>query len=506
MPTTTIVTAYFPIRRFETIQTHHSVMNDEQYREKGNFITNLPYPMVIYCLPSDVSFFFQKRKDYLHQTRIIPLDIEELPQYHILKEITTLLPAFPVYNRTDTKDTPLYHMFMHSRPKLMLDAVNMNPFGTDRFLYIDYGIARVANRSERIHEWIHGIPEKVRVMEIKPYMGETPKDYFHNHHHNIAGGILSGSATMISHYVALYEQTLRTMIKDGWMQLDEVITGMLTYQYPELFTRYYGDYNNIIEYYNGIVNFKQTNLLFYNLQLLLNRSEYKRAYEMLMWMAEGWYYATEAEQYQMFVFFTRISYYINNQNPPTPEWLVKWAKQNRFTDGMKQFIEGNHHNLIFYPQLKFLISPPEEITNEVHQKKDEKINEKSIENEISSSVSDTVSQKETTPSEEGYPSFDREGYTGNFCERPFDENFIENVTLNSVNFIKKDIKDGDNLSIVSDDGSSVNGSFSERPFEEDSDDLSVYDSTHITQNEFLHTPNGEDIAVSRESYDNMDTV
>ena len=76
----------------------------------------------------------------------------------------------------------------------MEKSIEKNPFQSTHFIWMDFGINHVAKNTEKIHEWVYHIPDKIKQLCINPYLeNDNRKDFIKYIYHHTAGGLFSGN-------------------------------------------------------------------------------------------------------------------------------------------------------------------------------------------------------------------------------------------------------------------------------------------------------------------------
>jgi hypothetical protein len=220
-------------------------------------------------------------------------------------------------------------------------------------MWIDFGIAHVAQDLNTIHEWIPSIGDKIKHLSINPYVEKTaPIEYFRYIRHNIGMGLFSGSIHYLLTYISLYKLTYDRILSEGWYQLDEGVATLIAKQYPELFTFYYGDYIDIIRNYNRPYNFN--NLILNSIRKHLKEYDYKSANDIIEYLLV---YYEHSDNYHSELISTilLVDYYINNKclRPVCIDMINKMFL--KLDDNKIEFLKHNLNNINFYDNVKDII-------------------------------------------------------------------------------------------------------------------------------------------------------
>ena len=252
----TIVTMFFNIRPQNTTNLSMLYKTTDFYFELANaFILRLPYSLIIFMDELDKKteeFVVHVRQSYglMNKTHILKVAIQDTYFYKDIERIQFLMESFVITNSNPDKDTPLYVVTTNNKMDFMERAIELNPFQSSHFMWMDFGINHVAKDTELIDTWFPHIPDKIKQLCINPYLEDTPpKEYFQFIYHNCAAGLFSGSTENLLKYSSLFKQKTAEIYQQGWYQLDEAVMTMVQRENPDLFDLFYGDYEGIISNY-----------------------------------------------------------------------------------------------------------------------------------------------------------------------------------------------------------------------------------------------------------------
>lgn len=252
----TIVSCFFDLR--QGVLENRSPNGDEIKKKQKyfdlakKFILQLPYPLVFFTNDDDLILFIQNhRKEYLSKTHICKMGFEDLYFQKYADEIQANKSLHKIRNECPIKDTIPYIILNYNKFDFLSKAIDMNPFESTHFIWLDFGINHIAADTEEIHQWILQVPDSIRQLCINPYFSfdQNHKSYFTFHYHNMAGGLFSGSRQNILLYKDLFEKKLQQILSEKWYQNDEAIMTIVHYENTQLFDLYYGDYQGIVSNY-----------------------------------------------------------------------------------------------------------------------------------------------------------------------------------------------------------------------------------------------------------------
>lgn len=252
----TIVTMFYNVRKMDGDISDYHRREAAFYQLASDFILKLRIPLFI-CMEPDnhelAELVMKVRESlgighlvYIHRERF-----EDTFFYKYMSKIEDLQKTYKIYNGNPRHETPRYITLNNNKFHFLECAVNLNKFGSGRYIWMDMGISHVAQKPLHILQWQYKIPAKIKQLCINPYLEpDPPQDIFHNIFHHTAGGLFTGSRENMLKYVELYKSRLESILAEGWYQIDEAIMSLVQRENRELFTFYYGDYEGIIANYH----------------------------------------------------------------------------------------------------------------------------------------------------------------------------------------------------------------------------------------------------------------
>jgi hypothetical protein len=311
----TIVTAFYDIRRLEQSDPSQNRAVEQYIDLAKQFILQLPYPLVIF-IDADESadhiynVIKTSRENYVDKTHIVREPFDNTHFYKDLDRLRDLQQKYPIYNGNLAHETPHYIILNNNKFWCVEKAIETNPFKSTHFMWMDFGINHVAKHPEKIHEWIHHLPDKVRQLCINPLVEQCcHKDLFHYIYHHYAGGVFSGSAEYLLKYVDAFKQKTDQIYGEDWYQIDEAVMTMVHCEHPEWFDDYYGDYEGILSNYKEPMH--SWWLIFRSIEKCLQHNNCRFAKHILDFaeptVPEDWI--------RKFAAYTLQSTYYNTKNP-----------------------------------------------------------------------------------------------------------------------------------------------------------------------------------------------
>jgi hypothetical protein len=358
----TIVTMIYDIRKLENKPKDDNNRKVLKYIELAkSFILKLPYPLVIFIDNNETETYdaiYSEREAHnlLHLTHIYKLDFKETYFYKDLSRLEELQQKFCIYNGDLNHETPLYVILNNNKFCCMEKAIELNPFDSSHFIWIDFGVNHVAKDTEHIHDWITKVPDKIKQLCINPYIENIePKRYFRNIYHNCAGGLFSGSKENMLKYIELFKQKTEQIYSEDWYQIDEAVMTMVQRENYELFDFFYGDYEGIIS--NYLKPLHSWWLINSNIEKCLRMNNTKYLYNILIYLDS---YFLQEENQNSGGFYSYITnniicnYYQNSRNLRNIVIDLINLKLSQNDQTMRNILNFNKNNLDYYENKKLI--------------------------------------------------------------------------------------------------------------------------------------------------------
>jgi hypothetical protein len=344
----TIVTMFYKIREKEhnnvNCLLNHSVQHYLNLAEE--FILKLPYNLIVFTDSEDIIDYIKDRRQ--NKIHIFNLPFEETYYYKHLKILTNIQSKYNIINGSKEHETPTYIILNNNKFYFIEQAITINPFNSQHFVWMDIGINHVAKNTEKIDEWILCIPDKIKQLCINPYIEPVDnKIMFQYIYHHMAGGLFSGSKDNLLKYCKLFEAKTEQIYSEDWYQIDEAVMTMVQRENPDLFDLYYGDYQGIVSNYISPIH--NIELILRGSQKCIDQNETKMAFDILCYCNN---YFTNNKQDSNVLNFIRqhiiVDYYNNDKKLLVDVIrIIQHFKTIRW-NVIEQFLENNKSNLDFY--------------------------------------------------------------------------------------------------------------------------------------------------------------
>jgi hypothetical protein len=223
-----------------------------RYYNFGKLLLQSSVPKVIFV---DQCMFELIGENYDNtNTLIIKISVHDSYLY----EYTEHLTKFDVYSTDHTKDTIGFMFTMCNKTEWVKQAIHLNHFQTDNFIWIDFGIRHIFKNTCSDEEFV----EKINCMQHKHYdniriggIWDINYRYNINIYKNIAwyfaGGVFGGnSATLLKFAELMKEKCVHIMTVDNTIMWETNIWYLIWCENKELFDIYGCDHNaTLIERY-----------------------------------------------------------------------------------------------------------------------------------------------------------------------------------------------------------------------------------------------------------------
>jgi hypothetical protein len=249
----TIVTAWYDVREKENHphkddKTNRFFCSMEWYFDNAKLLFSKPFPMVIFTEPRFKDIIMETRPKELHdKTRFIFKDYDELPFYSYFKKFEENHHKHPVHNLDANKFTPLYKFIVNQKTNFVKEVIEMNPFQTTRFAWMDLRLHCVYDMSpEETIDVIQSVEQdKVRIMFMS-YLYPTEihgrHDFYSWTRGKMAAGFFAGEREPLLQFARLCQKEFVDAVNAEMAPTDEMIYSFVTAYNPALFDPYVGEY------------------------------------------------------------------------------------------------------------------------------------------------------------------------------------------------------------------------------------------------------------------------
>jgi hypothetical protein len=261
----TLVTAYFNLTKYFD-STKEINERDHNYYFSHSFSTlSLPYNLVIYCDKDSIEIIKNIRPSYLKdKTHYVIYNFDD---FRFKKNGEYLTENFNDYrikiieNRkktpsADNRNTASYYLFCMSRYIMLKEIIELNPFNSTHFGWINFCIERMGiNNVIHLSEALSVNRDKFSTCYID-YIPESMinnlNEYFKWGRCSMCSGFFTGNKEYMYKVCDLIENQFLIYLEFGYGHADEQLYSPIYFENKTLFEHYYGDYQQMITNYKYI--------------------------------------------------------------------------------------------------------------------------------------------------------------------------------------------------------------------------------------------------------------
>ena len=149
-----------------------------------------------------------------------------------------------VNTNNPTKDTYDYFCIQCNKTEWIKEAIELNPFNSNQFVWIDFGIYHILEETYSLQSLNNQLYDKVRIASGSLWRLEKHDTYKFNYKKDIlwffCGGIFGGNLEILLKFSRLVKQKCLEMIKKHKHLMWEVNIWYLVWkENPEIFDNYY---------------------------------------------------------------------------------------------------------------------------------------------------------------------------------------------------------------------------------------------------------------------------
>lgn len=231
---TTIVTCYLNI-------INRPDRDNSAYLTLGRKLLACNVPVVLFM--DELYIDKIEPMDHVH---IIPINQASLELYAYKDQLT----KFGVSTNFPEKDTMEYIILMCSKTELVRKAIEVNPFQTNHFVWVDFGIRHIFADDTTFVQGINSLHyrgDQLRIGNIwnPQFQLHDPMHIYTNIAWYFAGGVFGGKQSALLEFDFLMKQKCVELIQSTNRLMWEVNVWRLIYlEHPHLFSLYSCDHNS----------------------------------------------------------------------------------------------------------------------------------------------------------------------------------------------------------------------------------------------------------------------
>lgn len=234
---TTLVSAFFSSPNIR----HRNI---EEYIEYGKKIINIQINKIIFIEKKIYDEYFID-ENVGNNTIFFYIDVDDIYLYQHYDKITD----FKVNTDNPTKDTIDYMLIMCNKTEFLRKAIEKNPYDSEQFIWVDFGIYHTINNDEAIINSITSLMDKkydnIRIGGGVYYENNiTDENIYSDICWCFLGSIFGGNKDKIIEFADLMKEKCLSIIYEKKTIMWEINIWYLIYkENPDLFSIYLANHN-----------------------------------------------------------------------------------------------------------------------------------------------------------------------------------------------------------------------------------------------------------------------
>jgi predicted O-methyltransferase YrrM len=256
----TLVTAYFNLTKCSDASEEINKRDKSYYLSHSLSTLNLPYNLVVYCDNESYNEIVRLRPEFLRDKtfyKIMEFDDFMLnnKRFNAYRDIINENRRINPYN-FDNRNTASYYLFCMSRYIMLREIIDLNPFKSEYFCWINFCIERMGYTNLKyLDEALAVKREKFSTCYIDYIPNElilNTKEYFKWGRCSMCSGFFTGNKEYMYKVCGLILDKFLYYLSLGYGHADEQLYSPVYFENPGLFEHYYGDYIQMITDYKYI--------------------------------------------------------------------------------------------------------------------------------------------------------------------------------------------------------------------------------------------------------------
>ena len=253
----TIVTGFWDIGRDNWNNKYKRDVS--YYLNNGKKVLSVTNNMVIFIDPKFETFVKEQRKGKESNTLIIPMEFDELymNKFPKLKDVINDDNWKKSLRKQDNPITNIkYITITLSKLSLVKKAIELNPFNSTHFCWLDYGCSFIPDNFVN-KQIFNNIPDKIKFLKLSnfpkniPYYYEDRLNWYKFLFQKIGGTVFTGSIEYFKLFNTEFENEVKYCLDNNTIAQEESIFYTVTVKNPDLFTFYEGYWHEIISKYDS---------------------------------------------------------------------------------------------------------------------------------------------------------------------------------------------------------------------------------------------------------------
>ena len=239
-----------PDRGYNNVYHYYEIMSEK--------LLKTDHPMYIIVGENIFDLVYERRKEagLLDKTVIFTMNIEESPYYPYHNIINKCFDLDQIgYNIKTCKNFEYRALFMiwWTKFKVIEKAIKDNPFNSDNFTWVDFGLMRpdITHRtSDLLIRAIESNPvDKIRIIgfdTFTPDILNRRREFYINTSWSLCAGYISFPSKLYQQFMQDWNSELMKNLKLGYPSSEELIMSMVYWNNPNIFDFVLGDYNDLV--------------------------------------------------------------------------------------------------------------------------------------------------------------------------------------------------------------------------------------------------------------------
>ena len=296
----TLLTAYFNLTKCADASAEINARGKDYYMSHSLYTLSLPHNLVIYCDQDSLSTIQSIRPTYLEsKTRYVIRNFDEFRfnKNGLLNETFHDYRSKIHKNRNekpyefDNRNTPSYYLFCVSRYLMMKEIIELNPFNSTHFCWINFCMERMGfNNLIRLEEGLDVKRDKFStcyIDYIPKHLIDNDVEYFRRGRCSMCSGFFTGNKEYMYKVCDLIEDKFLYYLERGYGHADEQLYSPVYFEHPHLFEQYFGDYSQMITNYKYIYEKPETPIHHF-IRNSYNNSNYELCYKACKVVYHSW--------------------------------------------------------------------------------------------------------------------------------------------------------------------------------------------------------------------------
>lgn len=379
----TFVTAYYDL----TDQFVKTKRDKKFYLYHGQQLLNQDISLIIYCDKDCYENIRTLRKS--HNTYYIIKDFESFIDQELKNRVTLMRGLGDMFKDITSRYNVNYSLFSIIKYHLVNKAIDINPFKSSHFGWIDFGLGQwKSDIFKPLNEVIELKRDKFsccRINITEEKILKDPRHFYFNNRTDIITNFFTGNIESIRKVSDLVMNEFKKVVNQGYGYKDEQVLATLYLDHKDLFDLYPGDTKSVIENYGYKIRGSEIKIM----NCLLNCyliDDTKSGYEIGKILYESFkkgYCRLDKNSeislyYYLYLFYwynesekdhcLEISLTIAKKCQNSSEYLNQVAKLGNFLDNL-DFLYGIYFNDKYYKKIRINVDKiTPELTEELNDK------------------------------------------------------------------------------------------------------------------------------------------